>query len=336
MIKRMILFILTLVFGCYAFGQDFTLTLVVPQTKYILKEPIIVKGIVENTSDKTVTIAYGEKGFKTGISMKRADGKQRNDCMKPVYIDYMGYTSTEIAPGWKKEINEDVSYGCKDDPGEFIVQFGVSSQGPYFNYSSEPEEPRRMEKEIDAWKGALSSEPVRITIEQPQGEDKKAYDYFKDEPLSKPAELLKKFPTSTYAAYIVYDRLKGFADADFANPKFLRSLETGLFLSNSYPTEGGWSWMKDEMNAAWWSKWAGIILKNHPDIWFADELRLKLAMNQVALKNYQAAEADFIKLSKEAKPYVAEKAGLFVEIMKQKGWVSAPVEKSTPEAVVVK
>ena len=94
--------------------------------------------------------------------------------------------------------------------------------------------------------------------------------------------------------------------------------------------------MKDEMNVAWWSKWAGIILKNHPDIWFADELRLKLAMNQVALKNYQAAEADFIILSKEAKPYIAEKAALFVEIMKQKGWVSAPVEKSVPEAVVAK
>ena len=146
-----------------------------------------------------------------------------------------------------------------------------------------------------------------------------------------PQMLLTNYPTSTYAAYLVYDRLKGFASADFANPMFLRSLETGLFLSNSYPTEGGWVWMKDEMNAAWWSKWAGIILKNHPDIWFADELRLKLAMNQVALKNYQAAEADFIKLSKEAKPYVAEKAGLFVQIMKQKGWVSAPVEKSVPE-----
>jgi len=318
------------------FSQDFKLQLIVPQTTYILKEPILVKGIVENTSGKTVTIAYGEKGFKTGISMKRADGKQRNDCMRPVYVDYMGYTSTEIAPGWKKEINEDLSYSCKDDPGEFIVQFGGSSQGPYINYSSDPEEPRRMEKEIDAWKGALSSEPLRITIEQPQGEDKKAYDYFKGEPMAKLDELLKKFPSSTYAAYVVYDRLKGFADADFNNPKFLRSLETGIFLSNSYPTEGGWSWMKDEMNAAWWSKWAGIILKNHPEIWFADELRLKLAMNQVALKNYQAAEADFIKLSKEAKPCIAEKAALFVEIMKQKGWVSAPVEKSVPEAVVVK
>jgi hypothetical protein len=147
-----------------------------------------------------------------------------------------------------------------------------------------------------------------------------------------PQMLLKNYPTATYASYVIYDRLKGFAGADFANPMFLRSLETGLFLSNSYPTENGWMEMKDEMNAAWWSKWAGIIIKNHPDIWFADELRLKLAMNQVALKNYQAAEADFIKLSKEAKPCIAEKAGLFVEIMKQKGWISAPVEKSVPEA----
>ena len=197
------------------FSQDFKLQLIVPQTTYILKEPILVKGIVENTSDKTVTIAYGEKGFKAGISMKRADGKQRNDCMKPEYVDYMGYTSFEAVPGWKKEINEDVSYGCKDDPGEFIVQFGVSSQGPYINYSSEPEEPRRMEKEIDAWKGALSSEPVRITIEQPQGEDKKAYEYFKGEPLSKPTEILQNFPTSTYAGYVLVKRIP-----DYSNPLF--------------------------------------------------------------------------------------------------------------------
>jgi len=197
------------------FSQDFKLQLIVPQTTYILKEPILVKGIVENTSDKTVTIAYGEKGFKAGISMKRVDGKQRNDCMQPVYVYYMGYTTIEAAPGWKKEINEDLSYSCKDDPGEFIVQFGVSSQGPYINYSSEPEEPRRMEKEIDAWKGALSSEPVRITIDQPQGEDKKAYDYFKGEPLSKPAELLQKFSTSTYAGYILVKKVP-----DYSNPLF--------------------------------------------------------------------------------------------------------------------
>ena len=188
------------------------------------------------------------------------------------------------------------------------------------------------------WKGHAISNTIKIEVEPPTGIDLEAYKYFKADPLKSEnyKELLKKHPTSTYAAYVVYDRLKGFAGADFSNPGFLRSLETGLFLSNSYPTENGWMEMKDEMNAAWWSKWAGIILKNHPDIWFADELRLRLAMNQVALKNYQTAEADFIKLSKEAKPCIAEKAALFVEIMKQKGWVSAPVEKSVPEAVVVK
>ena len=337
MIKRMILYVLTLAFGSLAFGQDFTLTLVVPQTKYIMKEPIIVKGIMENKTEEIINIAYGEKGLKTSISMTRADGEQRRNCILPeTTTKVLRYTIIEAAPGWKKEFVEDLSWRCKDDPGEFIIQFAVSSKGPYINYSYDPEGPRKVDEEIAAWKGALSSEPIRITIDQPQGEDKKAYDYFKGEPMAKLDELLKKFPSSTYAAYVVYDRLKGFADADFNNPKFLRSLETGIFLSNSYPTEGGWSWMKDEMNAAWWSKWAGIILKNHPDIWFADELRLRLAMNQVALKNYQAAEADFIKLSKEAKPCIAEKAALFVEIMKQKGWASAPVEKSVPEAVVVK
>ena len=86
----------------------------------------------------------------------------------------------------------------------------------------------------------------------------------------------------------------------------------------------------------WRAKWIGIVLKNHPDIWYADHLKLRLAIDQIAMKNYQAGESDLDKLSREAMPEVAERAKVYLSLMKQKGWVSAPVEKSAPEAVVVK
>ena len=131
---------------------------------------------------------------------------------------------------------------------------------------------------------------------------------------------LQKFPTSTYAAYLIYGRLGNFAYADFTDSKFIRSIETQSILSNSCPTEAGWIWMKGEMNAAWWEKWVNLILKNHPDIWFADELKLKLAVNEIALKKYESGELALEKLAKEGKPNVAERAKELLKVMEEKGW----------------
>ena len=132
--------------------------------------------------------------------------------------------------------------------------------------------------------------------------------------------LLSKFPTSTYAAYVIYGRLGNFAYADFTDSKFIRSIETQSILSNSCPTEAGWIWMKGEMNAAWWEKWVNLILKNHPDIWFADELKLRLAVNEIALKRYESGESALEKLAKEGKPNVAERAKELLKVMEEKGW----------------
>jgi len=293
-----------------------------------LGSPIYLTIEIQNVSGKALTLSYIHSGLST-LEIKDEEGKSVENPRK-MYMLSSGDSRKVVVPaGWiERTTFGPIFYLGK--AGKYFIKATISRKGPYYFL----ENGRKMS--FKAWEGNVSSDTIAIVVKNPEGIDLEAYNYFKGEPLSKPDQLFQRFPTSTYAGYVVYGSLKGFASADFANPMFLRSLETGLFLSNSYPTENGRMEMKDEMNAAWWSKWAGIILKNHPDIWFADELRLKLAMNHVALKNYQTAEADFIKLSKEAKPYIAEKAGLFVEIMKQKGWVSAPVEKSVPEAVVVK
>ena len=71
----------------------------------------------------------------------------------------------------------------------------------------------------------------------------------------------------------------------------------------------------------WRQKWFGIVLKSHPDIWFADALRLKLAVDQAALRNYQAAQADLEAIAKDDKARMAPKAKEYLSLMKQKGWI---------------
>jgi hypothetical protein len=163
-----------------------------------------------------------------------------------------------------------------------------------------------------------------------QGTDRDVYkklppslrDIISDRSLVK-VNLLREYPTTTYAAYVIYDQMKRFTAQDPA--AVVGSLEGGTFNSNSYPDEidqskDGWKWLKGQAAADWWAKWYDVILKNHPDIWFADEMRLKKAVDQISVKNYQAAQADLEALSKDASFKQKDKAQAYLSLMKQKGW----------------
>ena len=172
---------------------------------------------------------------------------------------------------------------------------------------------------------------VSFSVVAPTGIDAQAYQAFKGHPLKHPAELLKRFPTSTYAACAVYGIMHGFMQGD--ENMFLRSVERGTYLSNSYPddtgkSKDGWRSLQGDAAAAWWSKWINIILTNHPDIWFADQLRLKRAVDQVALKNYQAGASDLEALSQEATPEIAQKAQKMLGMMRTKGWIKKEPPRS--------
>jgi len=208
------------------------------------------------------------------------------------------------------------------------------------------------------WKGFAKSNTVEITVVSPTGVDRQAYDtYLKPYATGKKRLLnsytgresvmvkghseikgenllnaiLKRFPTSTYAACAVYGIMHGFMQGD--ENMFLRSVERGTYLSNSYPddtgkSKDGWRSLQGDAAAAWWSKWINIILTNHPDIWFADQLRLKRAVDQVALKNYQAGASDLEALSQEATPEIAQKAQKMLGMMRTKGWIKKEPPRS--------
>ena len=141
------------------------------------------------------------------------------------------------------------------------------------------------------------------------------------------AIILARHPASTYAGYVVYEAsgAKGLMASD---PTYVaQSIAEGSFLNpGSVPDDtgqwkDGWQSLTMEGVLKWRQKWFDIILKNHPDIWFADELRLKKAVDQLALKNYQAGAADLEQLCATAKPEVAARAKVYLGLIKQKGWI---------------
>ncbi len=169
---------------------------------------------------------------------------------------------------------------------------------------------------------------VTFTVQAPTGEDAAAYQVFKGDPLAHPADLLQRFPTSTYTAHIVYQRsgAEGLSESDPS--KIAEALTGGMGLMGEIwvPVPGatdksGLAPLSGQAAVDWRLKWFNIILTNHPDIWFADQLRLKRAVDQVALKNYQVGAADLQTLSQQAKPDVAQKAQTILSAMKQKGWI---------------
>jgi hypothetical protein len=126
---------------------------------------------------------------------------------------------------------------------------------------------------------------------------------------------------------VIYEKMKGFPTSE--PNAVLGAIEGGSFNSNGYPygpgqSKSGGKWLKGQAAADWWAEWYDVILKNHPDIWFADEMRLKKAVDQISVKNYPAAEADLKALADAPKSPVAGKARQYLDLMRQKGWTKGP------------
>jgi hypothetical protein len=59
-------------------------------------------------------------------------------------------------------------------------------------------------------------------------------------------------------------------------------------------------------------------LKHHPGIWFADDLRLQLAIDQIFLKNYKEGATMLDSLAKDPKSRMSKKAGEYLALLREK------------------
>jgi hypothetical protein len=286
--------------------------------------------VAKNISGHPITAAYGQSGFDVALRTWKTDGNSKTPCISRGDIDYLpGYEIRTLPADWMHSLRSGPA--CLDKPGEITLQGVVSSQGPYWKKAYNP-----AAGQWEAWTGEVKSEETHIRIISPQGIDKKAYEATNRCPMCKPDALLGDFPTSTYAAYAVWhlsgaegmgrsdpgriiaDRSKDGARTPLEVINLLEMINVPYDIIDGKKIGGE---IHGKVAIAWRAKWFGIVLKAHPDIWFANELKLRTAIDQLTLKNYQAAQAELEAIAKDDEAPMAPKAKEYLGLMKQKGWI---------------
>lgn len=177
---------------------------------------------------------------------------------------------------------------------------------------------------------------VSFVIETPRGIDKEAYEAFGHDPLAdseRYGELLRRFPTSTYVAYAVWKQWgrvripewKTEEDRD-ATLKWLATNPDDEYLTWRLPCAA-----EGEPNAALESRlgarralmcrddWLTRVLQEHPRIWFADEVRLRIALDHYRLGERDSGVRAIRDLAQHGRPYVAAKAAELLAALQAKG-----------------
>jgi len=183
-----------------------------------------------NISGGPVTVAYiAHSGFRGKFEVKRADGKPRHGCREKGHEDSLGPNYEVLPADWRKVKTEDVFEGCKDEPGEYVVQFILSSNDAGGRILDGGHV--RMDKSLKAWTGAIRSEELRIEIVTPIGEDKEAYDAYQacmgQIATTKTGsweqcrdKILSDHPTSIYAAWAAHGLFYGPAEQAVSNQRW--------------------------------------------------------------------------------------------------------------------
>jgi hypothetical protein len=181
----------------------------------------------------------------------------------------------------------------------------------------------KIETNDEVWQGSFQSNVVTVVVVEPEGIDEEAYEAFGRNPLGdseRYGELLRRFPTSTYAAYVVWEYgAKGIVSMPVENLVSYAAGGTSL-LGNSVPdASGSWRSYSGEAFLQWRDGWFDLILKDHQQIWFGDELRFVSTLDRYLLGDKDSCAAGLEELAEHGKPYVASKAGELLSAMKAKG-----------------
>ncbi len=186
---------------------------------------------------------------------------------------------------------------------------------------------KQLESNDEVWRGSFESNEVTVRISEPQGVDAEVLEALGAHPMhsGRYGELLSRFPGSIYAAYWIWHyHAKGTAtwDTDVA----LRLAEEGNRYGNEIPCfheEGCRTDHSMSVNAtqltAWENKWFSTVLRSHPDAWFADEVRLRLALNLYSIGDHASCQARLEDLAEHGRPDVAANAADVLAAMRAKG-----------------
>jgi len=225
-----------------------------------------------------------------------------------------------LEPGWTHALDVPV---CLPGTGTYRVRVVAGeTRASYVNASGE---------KLDLWTGSSRSEEVMVEVFAPEGIDREAYEAFGPGIVfdtRRHGELLRRFPTSTYAAYVVWKKTwPGTRPVEIES--VLYSMERGpvSFGQTYLPCVDSQSPACRDMGyppggneaARRQAAWIDLVLEHHPNLWFADELRFKKAYADYFLGDPAACAAGLEALAEHGRADVAAKARDLLSAMRAKG-----------------
>ena len=261
----------------------------------------------------------GREGlFAVYARARDENGVEVPPCKSPGTAEMVVTGEPRLEPGWTQRRRVPV---CVPGVGRYVVEGVVEETASSY--------PNADGKLLKLWTGSVASPAVTIDVTEPEGIDKEAYDAFGGDPLGELGQswgVLRRFPSSTYAAYFVWDQYAqgavgvnadSAADSVAQGPIHKNGVvpcdQEGQMSSTNSSILSGTSFVRCRDN------WLRLALDNHPDIWFADEMRLRVALDSCLLGDKSGCAAQLHDLAQHGRPYVAAKAGELLAAMQAKG-----------------
>jgi len=318
-------------------------TVAVEPSEALLGSVVYAKIGVRNVSDQPVTVPapFSHCGHycRLWVTSPPTDGEEKCTYGLGCWASYWlpVYTSKmEVAPG---EVVTDQTYSIQVRcAGSYRVAFrcDVPSSVTEPEVNSKTGEPVSND---EVWHGSFSSNEATFQAVEPKGLDAEVYEAFRHSPIdcmeSERQRLLETYPTSTYAADLVY-RMSWPGLRPHTVEDAVREMKAKGrgFPSTALPcTKTIASACRDvgvgprgreaaRRNVAW----IEFVLQHHPTIQFADQLRFIQAYATYFTGKEADCAARLQTLSKTASPEVATRAHDLLEAMRAEGLFEQPPE----------
>ena len=323
MLKRAFVFIMLIALSGSLWGNDFRVQIISYPKEAILSTPVTILVEIKNESGKPITLAYGHDGFRVSLDVRRSDGKPLPQRSEPDFKWTDNFKRETVPAEWLEIRALDIT-PLPSESCQLVVRAVICSNGPYFSYSKAGEK-----KPFEAWTGQAKSEEANIQIVAPSGIDKEAYTFFRGSPISKPAELLSKYPTSTYAGYALVKRGDG-STLWYTAAMTLEQREVHWAVP-----QGASRQAQDAHRARVRQSYEEFVamaerfLAAHPDFSQADLLHKELANSLFLLDRRDAALVHLNALAESMSP-LSEEAKKALEILKTNEGGSPPAARASP------
>jgi tetratricopeptide (TPR) repeat protein len=233
--------------------------------------------------------------------------------------------SSEI-PNWEESLDLLLHYGLTS-PGAYTLTIHWGS-APLDDFAA-TQLRKRLDQQFQGRalvfqdKLSLNAE-LHFVIERPTGIDHEAFVSLKGCPTCDPAKLLKDFPASTYAAYVVWEKYKpwvpGMMQQETAvSGEAARAYAERIVNPKKDPSVKDYRTSPDLAQGQ--IKQAEAILQVHPDFPFRSGLYYFLGIENLELGQFPQAVMAFTKcLNEDPTPKMCETAKIYLEVLNKYGW----------------